>query len=184
MCVQCEVEGKDVNYALSDRLPRLFQMVQKQKMAKSSNYTFTAPGKTTIKMSFAANDAANISCSHCFQLFDYVAPTFRDFYEDQNQRRIEEDSARAEEAEREREQRLLGKSPNPNPNPNPNGRKRDSTAWRERPISASKRRRRGSRPCGRSKCDARSETSKNARRGSSARDARRKPKSKCDGTKK
>ena len=113
VCVQCEVEGKDVNYALSDRLPRLFQMVQKQKMAKSSNYTFTAPGKTTIKMSFAANDAANISCSHCFQLFDYVAPTFRDFYEDQNQRRIEEDSARAEEEKRERTAPFRGREAQP-----------------------------------------------------------------------
>jgi len=87
-------QGLDPDYAMSGELPKLFKMINVNKFAKGNNYTFTAKGKTTIKMSFAANDAANQSCIENFKLFDFALPNFKQFYEDQTLRKIEEDSAK------------------------------------------------------------------------------------------
>ena len=62
-------------------LPDLFKRIAKIKEGKSSNYTFTCRGKSSIKMSFAAGEGQNQPCQECHQLLALARKPLKEFYE-------------------------------------------------------------------------------------------------------
>lgn len=83
---------------LSELLPSLIRHVYKNKNAKGNNFTFTAPGKSTIKMSFNTSDGQNQPCLNCAALFDYALPAFKRRHEEYRMKCLEKRAMEIEEA--------------------------------------------------------------------------------------